>query len=161
MKQAETLENVRIADFPKTLIAELVHVGVPVTLPGTIRRFIDWRREHGKPPARSATFNVLYNDPGNCAPDDFRFGIGCEVSGHVSENSVGVETKTIPAGRCAVIPHKGSLDYAGDKIQALYRYWVRENNEELRDFPLFVKRLTFSPDVPEHEAELEIYLPIA
>ena len=33
--------------------------------------------------------------------------------------------------------------------------------EELRDFPLFMHRLKFFPDVPDGEAQTDIYLPLA
>ena len=34
------------------------------------------------------------------------------------------------------------------------------SGEELRDFPLFMQRLKFFPDVSDSEAETDIYLPL-
>lgn len=42
----------------------------------------------------------------------------------------------------------------------LYASWLPGSGEELRDFPLFMQRLTFFPDVPDNEAITDIYLPL-
>jgi AraC family transcriptional regulator len=152
--------SIRLADFPETLIAVLEHRGDPRRLSASVQRFIAWRKGHGTPPSKSATYNLLYDDPKTVEPTDFRFDICCAITHPVAENAEGVVTKTIPAGRCAVIRHRGSLDHAEEKIRALYRDWLPDSAEELRDFPLFVQRLSFFPDVPEHEAETDIFLPL-
>ncbi|MES0879385.1 AraC family transcriptional regulator [Roseibium sp. SCP14] len=153
-------DNVRIIEFPETLVAALEHKGPQAGLTASAQKFIAWRRELGLSPARSATFNILYDDPKTTAPAEFRFDFCCEVTAPMSQNASGVMTKTIPGGLCAVLRHQGSLDFAEGKIRSLYRDWLPESGHELRDFPLFVKRLTFFPDVPEHEAEAEIFLPL-
>jgi len=41
--------------------------------------------------------------------------------------------------------------------------WERRRTgggEELRDFPLFMQRVKFFPDVPDSEAVTDIYLPL-
>lgn len=153
-------DTVRLADFPETTVAVLEHRGAPADVPASVRRFIAWRKAHGAPPSRSATYNILYDDPGTTPPEDYRFDICCAVTGPVAENNEGVVAGTIPAGRCAVIRHEGPLDLADSKIRALYRDWLPQSGEELRDAPLFVQRLSFFPDVPEHEAETDIFLPL-
>jgi AraC family transcriptional regulator len=42
----------------------------------------------------------------------------------------------------------------------LYASWLPTSGEELRDFPLFMQRLKFFPDVPDSEAQTDIYLPL-
>ena len=153
-------EKVRFSDFPETLVAVLEHKGPRSGLPASVQRFISWRRENAVPPSKSATFNILYDDPKSTQPEDFRFDICCAVSTPVGKNDYGIVTKTIPSGPVAVLRHTGSLDYAEDAIRSLYRDWLPQSGRELRDFPLFVRRLTFFPDVPEHEAETDILLPL-
>jgi AraC family transcriptional regulator len=153
-------DSVQIVEFPKTLIAVLEHKGPQAGLTASARKFVAWRKELGLSPAKSATFNILYDDPKTTNPEEFRFDFCCEVTAPVSQNAAGVVTKTIPGGPCAILHHQGSLDFAEGKIRSLYRDWQPESGRELRDFPLFVKRLTFYPDVPEHEAEAKIFLPL-
>ena len=42
----------------------------------------------------------------------------------------------------------------------LYREWLPDSGEELRDFPLYCERVSFFPDVPEREAITDLYLPL-
>lgn len=151
---------IRVADFPETPVAVLEHRGPPADVPASVQRFIAWRKAHGSPPRRSATFNILYDDPRSTAPEDYRMDICCAVAGTVAENAEGVVARTIPSGRCAVLRHKGPLELAENAIRALYRDWLPQSGEEPRDFPLFIQRLSFFPDVAEHEAETEIFLPL-
>ncbi len=153
-------DNVNVRDFPETRIAILEHRGPQSGLSRSVQRFISWRRENNLPPAKHATFNILYDDPKAVAPCDYRFGFCCEVAGPVPENGYGIKSSIIPGGRCAVLSHMGSLDFAENAIRFLYRDWLPQRGEQLRDFPLFVKRLKFFPDVPEHETVSEIYLPL-
>ncbi|MEM9632533.1 MAG: GyrI-like domain-containing protein [Pseudomonadota bacterium] len=153
-------DDIQIVEFPETLVAALEHKGPQAGLTTSARKFIAWRKEQGLSPAKSATFNILYDDPKTTAPAEFRFDFCCEITTPVSQNASGLVTKTIPRGPCAVLRHQGSLDFAEGKIRSLYRDWLPESGHELRDFPLFVKRLTFYPDVPEHEAEADIFLPL-
>lgn len=153
-------DTVRIVRFPETLVAALEHRGPQTGLTASAQQFIAWRRAYGMPPARHATFNILYDDPKATASEAFRFDFCCSISQPVPDNGYGMVTKTIPAGRCAVIRHAGSLDFAEVAIRSLYRDWLPQSGEELRDFPLFVQRLSFYPDVAEHEAETDIFLPL-
>ena len=155
-----TAADVRIVDFPETLIAVLEHRDDPRLLGNSLRRFIEWRKAFGTPPSRSATFNLLYDNPADVAPEGFRLDIAAEVFGAVADNPHGVVARTIPAGRCAALRHLGSTDNLDETAMVLYRDWLPQSGEEVRNFPLFLQRLRFYPDVPEHEAESDIFLPI-
>lgn len=160
MTQAFQPEQVRIVDFKETLVAALEHRGDPRTLGESIRRFIAWRKEHRLPPSVSATFNLLYDDPDDTAPENFRFDLCAAIKSEVDERDATVKNKTIPGGRCAVLRHVGSDDTLGESIRWLYSQWLPTSGETVRDFPLFVQRVRFFPDVPEHEATSDIYLPL-
>lgn len=69
-------------------------------------------------------------------------------------------TKVIPGGRCALLRHIGTDENIGESVNYLYAQWLPLSGEELRDFPLFFQRVSFFPDVPEHEAIADIYLPL-
>jgi AraC family transcriptional regulator len=78
----------------------------------------------------------------------------------VAPNEVGVVHSVIPGGRCAVLRHIGSDHTFGDAVRYLYAMWLPDSGEQLRDFPLYCQRVTFFPDVPEHEAVTDIFLPL-
>jgi len=153
--------EVRVVDFPETIIAVLEHQGPPELIFESVQRFIDWRKSSGLSPiATSRTFGLAYSDPATTAPEQFRFDVCGEVDAPVPENPQGVGTKRIPAGRCAVARHHGSTDRISDSAYYLYREWLPQSGEELRDFPLFFHYVKRIPDTPEHEQVTDVYLPL-
>lgn len=149
---------VRLMDFPETRLAVLEHRGDPNRIGDSIRSFIAWRKQHHLHPSRHATFNIFYDDPYQVAPEDYRIDLCVAVDRDVSGE--GIVDKHIPAGRCARLRHVGSDDHLHASIAYLYSQWLPQSGEEPRDFPLFVQRVTFFPDVPEHEAVVDIFLPL-
>lgn len=153
--------DVKIVDFPETQVAVLAHRGAPRRLNDSALKFIEWRKQSGLSPVQtSRTFGVAYDDPESTEPEQFRFDICGEVSGQVPENPQGVVNGVIPGGRCALTRHLGSHERIGESIYPLYREWLPESGEELRDFPLFFNYLNLVPDVAEHELVTDIYLPL-
>jgi AraC family transcriptional regulator len=71
-----------------------------------------------------------------------------------------VVAKVIPGGRCALLRHLGSEDTLGGTIRYLYSHWLPRSGAEPRDFPLFLQRVVFFPEVPEHEAITDVFLPL-
>lgn len=153
--------DVRIVDFEETPVGVLEHHGAPETVPDSARIFIEWRKQSKLSPVESSrTLGIIYHDPKTTEPDDFRFDICGSVAGAIPDNPQGVIGKMIPAGRCAVIRHLGAHDRLGESIYYLYREWLPESGEELRDFPLFCHYLNLLPETPEHALITDIYLPL-
>ncbi|ARB47337.1 AraC family transcriptional regulator [Alloalcanivorax xenomutans] len=153
--------QVKIVHFPETRVAALEHIGPPETVNDTAKRFMQWRKETGLSPVKtSATYGLAHDDPALAAPEQFRFEVCGTVGAEVPENPQGVRNKVIPAGRCAVVRHFGSHDRIGDGAYFLYREWLPESGEELRDFPLFFHYLNLMPETPEHELVTDLYLPL-
>lgn len=144
--------HVEIIDFPHTLIAVLEHQGSPDQVNDAVQTFIEWRKQSGlSPVTTSQSFGLVYADPNTTPPEAFRFDICGSVKQPVPENPQGVINKTIPAGRCAKVEHKGSHDTLENSIYPLYSEWLPNSDEQLRDFPLFFHYRNFFPDVAEHE----------
>ncbi len=151
---------VEIVLFPETKMAVLEHRGDPRTLGDSIRTFIQWRKQQGLSPKVSDTFNLIYDDPEEISAKDYRFDLCVSIKTPIATNEFEIVEKTIPAGRCARIRHIGSDTNLGEKVRYLYSDWLPKSGENLRDFPLFLQRVSFFPDVPEHEMITDIYLPI-
>lgn len=151
---------VEIVDFAGIDLAVLEHRGDPATLGDSIQRFIEWRRENGVLPDTSRTFNLVYDDPETTPPAEYRFDLGAEVRQPVRANRWNIAAKSIPAGRCARLRHRGGDDTLGASVEYLYRQWLAGSGEELRDFPLFFERVRFYPEVPENDMITDIYLPL-
>ena len=160
MRPSEQKREVQIIDFPATRVGLLSHRGDPARIGETIRDFIRWRKESGCSPPESATFNLLYGAPEEAEAESFRLDLCATIARDVRPNPYGVIESTIPAGRCAVLRHVGSDDTLGASLHHLYANWLPASGEEPRDFPLFLRRVKFFPDVPEHEAVSELHLPL-
>ena len=152
--------DIHIDHFPETRVAVLEHRGDPNRVGDSIRTFIAWRKQHHLHPSRHATFNIFYDDPYQVAPADYRLDLCVAVDREPEDEASGIVAKTIPAGRCAVLRHVGSDDHLHAAIAYMYAQWLPHSGEEPRDFPLFVRRVRFYPDVPEHEAVVDIFLPL-
>lgn len=160
-RKRSTPMDVNVVNFDETVIAVLEHKGAPDLIMDSVAHFIDWRKSSGLSPiAISRTFGMVYSDPETTPTEEFRFDICGEVDAAVPENPQGVITKTIPAGRCARVRHYGSTDRIGESAYYLYRDWLPDSGEELRDFPLFFHYIKKLPDVPEHEQVTDVYLPL-
>lgn len=152
--------DIHIDHFPETRVAVLEHRGDPNRVGDSIRTFIAWRKQHHLHPSRHATFNIFYDDPYQVAPADYRLDLCVAVDREPEDEASGIVAKTIPAGRCAVLRHVGSDDHLHAAIAYMYAQWLPHSGEEPGDFPLFVRRVRFYPDVPEHEAVVDIFLPL-
>ncbi len=82
------------------------------------------------------------------------------VDRSIEANGELIEAGTIPGGRCAVLRVVGNTDNLEPAALYLYRDWLPASGEEARDFPLYCQRFTFFPEVPEHEAVAELFLPL-
>lgn len=160
MQKTFSSDDVSIRDVSPTLLAVMVHRGDPATLGATIQRFIAWRKASGLSPKTSETFNVFHSDPQNTAPEDYRMDLCVGTDRLFDAAGAPVERGLIPGGRCAVLRVVGDTDNLEPAALFLYRDWLPESGEEVRDFPLYCRRLSFFPDVPEHEAVVELFLPL-
>ncbi|MFL6577871.1 MAG: GyrI-like domain-containing protein [Povalibacter sp.] len=160
MALSHTAEDVSIVEFTTTRVAALEHRGAPDRLGDSIRKFIDWRKQNRLSPRVSATFNIAYDDPELTEAAQFRFDICAATDEEVAPNSHGIISKVIPGGRCAKLRHVGSEATLGHAIRYLYARWLPASGEEPRDYPLFMQRVLFFPDVAEHEAVTDLFLPL-
>jgi AraC family transcriptional regulator len=156
-----TTAMVRIVDFPATRVAAYEHRGDPRLLGQSIRRFIEWRKQHRLPPKVSATFNILWDNPETTPPEEFRLDLCAATRMEMAPGEDDMVARTLPGGRCAVLRHTGSDETLGAAVKYLYAQWLPQSGEELRDFPAFVQRVSFFPDVPENEAVSDVFLPLA
>lgn len=160
MKHAGQLKQVKIIHFDETTVAVLEHRGDPRRLGDSVRKFIEWRKQNHLSPNISATYNILHNNMLEVSPETYHFDLCAATDRDVADNQYGIVCKTIPGGRCAWLRHVGSDDGLGRTVSYLYSDWLAQSGEELRDFPMYFQRVKFFPDVPEHEAITDVFLPI-
>jgi len=152
--------DVEVRVFPDTRVAVIEHRGDPRLIESSVRKLVAWRQQNGLGPGVSATFNIHHADPTSTPPADYRLDLCAATADGVAENAFGVVEKTIPGGRCAVLRHVGSDDTLGEAVRYLTSTWFPASGEQLRDFPLYMQRVRFFPEVPEDEAVTDVMLPL-
>jgi AraC family transcriptional regulator len=157
--------DVKIITVEPINVAALEHLGDPMRVNNTVESFIEWRKASGLSDyTTQGTYGVPWNDPHTTPGDEFRFDVCGELNpaanGLVPENAQGVISKTIPGGRCAVVRHVGAYERISDSVYYLYRQWLPQSGEELRDFPVYFRYLELDQNHPEHAQQTDILLPL-
>lgn len=160
MQKTFSMDDVTIAETPPIPVAVMEHCGDPAAIGATIQRFIAWRKANGLGPKVSATYNVLHSDPRIAPAAEYRLDLCAGTDRAIVPDDGQVEAGLIPGGRCAVLRVIGSSDNLEPAALFLYRDWLPQSGEEARDFPLYCQRVSFFPDVPEHEAVTDLFLPL-
>jgi AraC family transcriptional regulator len=152
-------DDVTIRDVPPTPVAIMEHRGDPAMLGDTIRRFIAWRKAAGLHPKTNPTFNVWHSERRPVPPADYRMDLCVGTDQPIAANGEAIKAGEIPGGRCAVLRVVGYTDNLEPALY-LYRDWLPASGEEVRDFPIYCQRLSFFPEVPEHETVADVFLPL-
>ena len=160
MQNAFSPDDVTIRDVPATPVAIVEHRGDPATLGASIQRFIEWRKAAGLHPRTSPTFTVWRSERRPASPADYSVDLCVGTGGPFEADSEDIKAGEIPGGRCAVLRVVGNTHNLEPAALFLYRDWLPASGEELRDFPIYCQRLSFLPDVPEHEAVADVFLPL-
>ena len=160
MEKTFTADDVTIRNFDPTPVAIMEHRGDPATVGTTIQQFIAWRKANRLPPKNSATFNIFHSDPHTTPAADYRIDLCAGTDQPICEDDGTIVAGVIPGGRCAVLRVVGNTDNLEPAALFLYRDWLPVSGEEARDFPLFCQRISFFPEVPEHEAIADLFLPL-
>ena len=160
MKKIFTHGDVTIRDVPDTSVAILEHRGDRERLGDTIQRFIAWRKAAGLSPATSPTFNVFRSErePANTADYSMDICVGTDLQ--IGAEDAPMKAGVIPGGRCAVLRVNGASHNLEPAALYLYRDWLPDSGEEVRDFPIYCERRLSFPDGPVLDVIAELYLPL-
>ena len=153
-------DDVTIRDVPTTAVAIMEHRGDPMTLTPPIQRFIAWRKAAGLHPKTHPTFTVWRSERRPASPADYSVDLCVGTDQPIEPNGAAIKAGEIPGGRCAVLRVVGNTDNLEPAALYLYREWLPASGEEARDFPIYCQRLSFVPEVAEHEATVDLFLPL-
>lgn len=160
MDTVYTADQVTIREVAPTRVAVFEHRGDPRTLDATIQRFIAWRKAAGLSPQTNPTFNVWYSEREPANPDDYRMDlcVGLRDEDVVDLQGEAPRLGEIPGGRCAVLRVTGDTHNLEPAALYLYREWLPDSGEEMRDFPIYCQR--FFLDRPEQGTAADLFLPL-
>lgn len=157
--KGDTSMNVEIREVDKIRLAAIEHRGVPAGVGGSVNRLVTWAKAQpiNLKPKPGNAFGIAYDDPEKTPPEEFRFDLAIRVPENFQLSGEVVE-KHIPAGRYAVVMHKGSHDKLSETIYPLYRDWLPQSGEELGDFPCLFCYHNFNHEVADTELLTEVWV---
>ena len=152
--------EVSIVTFPETKVAGISHRGAPSQEHETARRLVAWKLERRLlDQARYRTYGLHYTDPRTINPAEHRVDFCLSYDGEVGSNDQGVVAMIIPAMRCAVARDIGSR-LNNSAAQYLYDEWLPRSGEQIAAQPLVFHYVNVGPNVKEHEAITDVYMPL-
>lgn len=153
-------DQVQIRDVASTRVAIFEHRGNPEGLDATIQRFIAWRKAAGLSPRTNPTFNIWHTERRPADPADYSVDLCVGLGADEQFEPAGEEVRVgeIPGGRCAVMRVTGDTHNLEPAALYLYRDWLPNSGEEVRDFPIYCQR--FFLDQPEQGTAAELFLPL-
>lgn len=155
----ETTMNVTIKELPAKRLAVMEHHGDFKKLGETVDTMRNWVRSQTVDlrPGDDNRFGFAYNDPRTTPADEFRHDL-CVVVPESLKIDGCVKEGHLPAGRYAIIVHKGSRENLGDTVDILYKEWLPRSGEELADLPCVFCYRNLEHDVAETELVTDVML---
>ncbi len=102
---------------------------------------------------------IYYDNPATVAEAELRSFACANISGGDAE-ALGMETKTIAAGKYAVLQYKGPYPEIAPAYEWLYGHWLPESTHEAADQPAFEEYLNNPREVAPADLLTNIYLPL-
>lgn len=151
--------NVTIKEIAARRLAVIEHYGDPKKVGESVSKLIAWAKAQPMDlkPKPGEAFGFAYCDPKEVPAEEFRHDLAITIPQALELNGEVVE-KQLPAGRYAVVFHKGSRDNISEKIYWLYREWLPASKEELGDLPCIFCYYNFDHEVAETELRTEVWL---
>ena len=152
--------QVTLVTFPETKVAFIRHRGHPAGEHETARKLIAWKIEHRLlDQTRYRTYGLHYTDPRGVDPSEHQVDFCLSFDGPVEPNPQGIGEMIIPSMRCAMARDVGSrLD--NKAAQYLFDVWLPQSGEQVDSRPLVFHYVNVGPNVKDHEAITDVYLPI-
>ena len=152
--------KVKIVTFPETKVASITHLGSPEQEHVTARKLIDWKIQNRLlDQSKYRSYGLHYTDQRTIEPSKYRVDFCLSIEGAVDQNDVGITEKVIPVLKCALARDVGSRAN-NQAARYLIEEWLPKSGEVLSDFPLIFHYVNVGPNIKEHEAITDVYLPL-
>lgn len=158
--------NMRLEEMKITIekrspvrVAVCEHRGDHMRAGETAGKLIGWAKSRNYPVYDGGGYCIAYNDPDTTNKEDFRADFcldveNCQIDGE------GIQEKTISGGRYAVYRLYGSHEKIRDAVMAIYKEWLPQSGEELRDMPLIFQYHNYEMNVAPADLITDICVPI-
>jgi AraC family transcriptional regulator len=152
--------DVKIVTFPETKVASITHLGSPEQEHVTARKLIDWKiKNHLLDQTKHRSYGLHYFDPQVTESIKYRVDFCLSIDRDVEQNNDGISEQVIPGLRCALARDIGSRTN-NKAAKYLIEEWLPNSNEMLSGFPIIFHYVNVGPNIQEHEAITDVYLPL-
>jgi AraC family transcriptional regulator len=159
-KEYEVIMKVTIVTFPETKVASITHLGSPEQEHVTARKLIDWKIQNRLlDQSKYRSYGLHYTDPRTIESLKYRVDFCLSIEEAVDQNNAGIVEKVIPSLNCALARDVGSR-MNNQVARYLLEEWLPKSGEVLSNFPLIFHYVNVGPNVKEHEAITDVYVPL-
>lgn len=159
-QETDIMYDVRIEDHPQVTIAGLIHTGPYIDVGATFDRFGSelaikggWEKSDGMAAA-------YFTDPDITPPEQLKSLAGMALKPGATPPA-GVETCELPAGRYAVLTHKGPYAELAKAYQWFFGPWLAESGEAAGPAPAVERYLNTPLDAAPPDLLTEIHMHLA
>jgi AraC family transcriptional regulator len=151
--------KVTIRELPRQRLAAFDHRGSYMEIGKAFEPLFGWFAARNLLGSATRMIGVYYDDPFATPEEDLRSRASLVVDDGFRVEAPLIET-IIPAGRHAVLRHKGPYATMRSAYQWFYGPWLTQSGEEVADAPVFEEYLNNPREVAPSELLTDIYLPL-
>ena len=150
--------KVELLDFPQTKIACMRHAGPYSEVGHSWHKLVAWATKQKLIDQTTQFIGIGYDDPSEVSPQSLSYDACLSVNKSMPDDAI--EYKSIPAGKHAVVTHKGPHDTLHQTYLKLYGDWLPQHGYDLSPFPCFVIYKNSPFNTQPEDLVTEIHLPL-
>ena len=161
LKQSNTANMIipEIRQRPATTVAFVRHTGPYASVGAAWQKICFFAGAHQLLGPTTSYIGISHDDPKITASEQLRYDACIALDRDFSPTGeVGVQT--IPAGRYAMFLHRGPYENLSSTYDAIYRDWLPNSREQLRNQSSFELYLNSVENTPPAELRTEIWVPL-
>lgn len=140
-------------------VLALAHHGDFMAVGDSFHRLHSLMQLRNQLPAQARFFGIFYNCPASVEKQDDLRSHACILNA-VDEAQAPIERLLIPAGRYAVMRHRGPYAHLERAYIWFYEQWLLKSDHEVGEPPPFEEYLNDNQTTPPQELLTDIYIPI-
>jgi len=142
-----------------TTVAFVRHTGPYDTVGAAWQKLCVFAGQHQLFGPRTALIGISRDDPNITASGQLRYD-ACITLDHEFAPIGEIGVQTVPGGRHAVFLHRGPYENFSATYDAIYRDWLPQSGESLRDAMAFELYLNTPDTTPPADLRTEIWVPL-
>ncbi len=160
------IKPIKTVDLESIEVYSVRHVGAYTEIGKAFEKLMKWAYTNKIKNKKNLmgkghySYGISYDDPNVTEFSKLRSDACIDASDEVTQEE-GINKQTISGGRYAVFLHKGAYTNLKETYNDIFSSYVRQNDVQLRNVPVFERYLNRDPRrTKEENLKTEIYIPI-